>query len=382
VTDYPWDWHLLGVHVPLWAYAPVFLSAWIILGLGAKALALGRLRGAGGSQGVRFRGILARALNIPLLLLILATGLVALNHWTPARHFIEGRLNTGTILAVVAIAAGILFADSLLRGLIQLYAERVEILKTAGGLLQGLVRGIVIVIGLLTLLETLGIPITPLIASIGVGSLAVALALQPTLESFFAGVQLVTDRPIRVGDFVRLESGEEGYVDTIGWRTTWIRMLPNNMLIIPNKQLVSSRVINYFYPSRDLMVPVDIGVHHRSDLEKVERVTTEVAEEIQRTVPGAAPDFKPAVRFTALGSSGIHFTVALRANDVSDAGLIRHAFLKALVARYAKEGIVIPYPVTAVNLDQERATPAAPAAAPPPSAPPPAAAPPPPGAYA
>jgi small-conductance mechanosensitive channel len=378
MTDYPWDWHLLGVHVPLWAYAPVFLAAWIVVGLVVKAFALGRLRGAGDSQGVRFRGILARALNIPLVLLILATGLAALNHWTPARLFIEGRLNTGTILAVVAIAAGILFVDSLVRGLIQLYAERVEILKTAGGLLQGLVRGAVIVIGLLTLLETLGIPITPIIASIGVGSLAVALALQPTLESFFAGVQLVTDRPIRVGDFIRLESGEEGYVDKIGWRTTWIRMIPNNMLIIPNKQLVGSRVINYFYPSRDLAVPVEIGVHYNSDLEKVERVTTAVAEEVQKTVPGATPDHKPLVRFSSLGESGIQFTVELRANDVSDGALIRHAFIKALVVRYAKEGIVMPYPVTAINLDQERATPAAPAA----TSPFPAPAPPPPGAYA
>jgi small-conductance mechanosensitive channel len=356
-------WILLGVEVPAWAYLPTFYTIWVVLGLLAKAFLLGRLTAVAGRTGAWFLGLLARALSVPLVLLVLFSGLVALVHWTPAGTQLQARMNPNTILVVTSIAAGVLFADSLLRGLLLHYADRVEVLKTAGGLLQGLVRGLLITIGLLMLLDTFGISITPILASIGIGSLAVALALQPTLESFFAGVQLVTDRPIRVGDFIRLESGEEGYVDKIGWRTTWIRMLPNNMLIIPNKQLVGSRLLNYYYPSRELSLVIPVGVHYASDLAKVERVTVEVAEEIQRRVPGTVPDHKPFVRFHTMGSSSIDFSVILRAQEFNDTFLMKHAFIKALLARYAQEGIVIPFPITAINLSQERAAPALPVAA-------------------
>ena len=356
------SWTVLGVEVPAWAYLPTLYTAWVVLGLVAKAAVLGRMRAVAERSGAWFLGLLARALNIPLVLLILFSGFVVLVHWTPAGAQLQARMNPNTVLVVTCIASGVLFVDSLLRGLIQHYAERVELLKTAGGLLQGLIRGILVALGLLMLLDTLGISITPIIASIGIGSLAVALALQPTLESFFAGVQLVTDRPVRVGDFIKLESGEEGYVDKIGWRTTWIRMLPNNMLIIPNKQLVGSRVLNYYYPSKEMALVIPVGVHYNSDLEKVERVTVEVAEEVQKRVTGAVPDFKPFVRYHTFSSSSIDFFAILRVQEFTDTFLMKHEFVKALQKRYAQEEIVIPFPITAINLDQERAAAALPPA--------------------
>ena len=119
-------------------------------------------------------GLLARALNVPLVLLLLFSGFVALVHWTPAGAQLQARMNPNTVLVIACIASGVLFVDSLLRGLIQHYAEQVELLKTAGGLLQGLIRGLLIALGLLMLLDTLGISITPLIASIGIGASGVA----------------------------------------------------------------------------------------------------------------------------------------------------------------------------------------------------------------
>ena len=132
-------------------------------------------------------------------------------------------------------------------------------------------------------------------------------------------------------------------------------MLPNNMLIIPNKQLVSSRVINYYYPSKEVALVIPVGVHYNSDLAKVERVTVEVAEKLQKQVTGAVQDFKPFVRFHAFNNSSIDFSIILRAQEFTDTFLMKHEFLKALHARYAQEGIVIPFPITAINLDQERA---------------------------
>ncbi len=73
-----------------------------------------------------------------------------------------------------------------------------------------------------------------------------------------------------------MDSGEKGYVHKIGWRSTWIRMLQNNVVVIPNKVLVNSKVLNYYYPGQDMAVLVQVGVHYESDLKHVEKVTIEV----------------------------------------------------------------------------------------------------------
>ena len=218
-----------------------------------------------------------------------------------------------------------------------------------------MIRCAIVCIGLLVLLGTLGISITPIIASLGITSLAVALALQPTLENFFSGVQLVIDKPIRVGDFIELESGDQGFVEKIGWRSTWVKMLPNNMIVIPNSQLSKSRIINYFYPEKELSVPVEVGVHYGSDLEKVEQVTLDVARQILKSHQWGVDDYDTFVVFHTFDQSSINFTVMLRAKEYFNRFWVKSAFIKALHKRYAEEGIVIPYPIRAINTSQESA---------------------------
>ena len=135
-----------------------------------------------------------------------------------------------------------MFVDKFFRGVINAYSEKVKILKDSGGVLHIVIRVIVLGLGLLILLDNFGISITPILASLGIGSLAVALALQPTLENFFSGIQIVIDKPFKIGHFIQLESGEEGYVQKIGWRSTWVKMLADNIIVIPNKVLINSRV--------------------------------------------------------------------------------------------------------------------------------------------
>jgi small-conductance mechanosensitive channel len=231
----------------------------------------------------------------------------------------------------------------------------VEILKSSGGIARGFVRMVVIGLGLLIFLDSFGVSITPVLASLGIGSLAVALALQPTLENLFSGIQIVIDRPIQLGQFIKLESGEEGYVHRIGWRSTWVKMLPNNIVVIPNKALVNSKIINYHYPDKELAVLVEVGVHYGSDLERVERVTTDVARETLRQTLGGVADFVPFIRYHAFDDFSINFTVILRAKEFMDSYLVKHEFIKRLHRRYAREGIVIPYPIHAINHEQEKA---------------------------
>lgn len=215
-------------------------------------------------------------------------------------------------------------------------------------LTENIARILIVVLGLLMILHGMGVSIAPLLTALGVGGLAVALALQDTLSNLFAGFYLTVSRHVRLGDYIKLDSGEEGYVEDIGWRATKIRMLPNNTVLVPNKKLGEAIIINYELPSPDLAVTVDIGVAYKSDLAHVERVTCEVAKEVMQTVPGGIPTFEPAVRFFSFGDYSIKGTVVLRAKSFVDQYLLKHEFIKRLHVRYQREGITIPFPAQVV----------------------------------
>ena len=225
------------------------------------------------------------------------------------------------------------------------------------GVVQVVARATVIGIGLLVLLGTLGISVAPIITTLGVGGLAVALGLQETLANVFAGIHITLARNIRPGDFVKLETGEEGTIEDIGWRTTRVRLLSNNIVLVPNNRLAQSVVTNYDIPGSELAVLIPVGVHYSSDLRRVEETTCAVAREVQKDVPGAVPEFEPFVRYHTFGDSSIDFTVILRAKTFTANYLIKHEFIKRLHDRYARENIVIPFPIRAINTSQESTKP-------------------------
>jgi small-conductance mechanosensitive channel len=231
--------------------------------------------------------------------------------------------------------------------------SRYEPVRNIRGPLEIAVKIIFVAVGGMIILDNLGVSITPILTTLGIGSLAVAIALQDTLGNFFAGLYIKADRFIEVGQYVRLESGDEGYVDHIGWRSTKIRMLPNNMVIVPNNKIVQSIITNYYLPDPELAVLVQVGVHYDSDLEKVDRVTREVAAEILKSVPGGVPEFEPFIRYHTFNQSSIDFTVILRGRQFVDNFLIKHEFIKRLQARYRQEQIVIPFPIRTLHLGDE-----------------------------
>lgn len=346
---------ILNFEIQPWLWAPVVYFLWTTILLVVKKIIFTRIHQFTKKTKTEIDDVLLNALDLPLTLFVFVSGAFIINRIAPVEG--DGGF-TGyffVALRVTAVLAVIIFFDRLFRNIIKTYSEKTDILKTSGNVAQGIVRIVVLGLGLLILLDSFGISITPIIASLGVSSLAIALALQPTLENFFAGVQIVVDKPVKVGQFVKLDSGEEGYVHKIGWRSTWVRMLPNNVVVIPNKVLVNSKVLNYYYPKQDLAVLVQVGVHYNSDLEHVERVTVEVGEEIMKSVRGGVPDFKPFIRYHTFADFSINFTVILRAKEFVDNYLVKHEFIKRLHKRYEKEGISIPFPIRAINYDQEKA---------------------------
>ena len=293
----------------------------------------------------------SRPITLVIIAASLAVGQLVLTQLV--NNIAEFEASFSIVSKLAIILAIIIFIDKFTRESLNKYSNSSPMLRSSGSLVKGTARVIIYLIGTLIVLSTLGISITPIVASLGIGSLAVALALQPTLENFFSGIQMLADKPIRVGDYIELDSGEQGFVEKIGWRSTWIKMLPNNIVIMPNSVLAQSKIINYYYPEKQLSVPVDMGVHYDSDLDHVERVTLEVAREILKTHKWGIADYETFVVFHTFDNSSINFTVMLRAKEYFNRFFIKSEFIKAIHKRFGEEGIVIPYPIRAINLTQE-----------------------------
>lgn len=257
------------------------------------------------------------------------------------------------VLTVLAIASVTVTASHVATGIIKVNADKLHTAVPVTSLTDNITRIIIFSVGILMILNSLGVSIMPVLATLGVGGLAVALALQDTLSNLFAGFHIIFSRQIKVGDFVKLESGEEGYVTDINWRITKIKMLPNNEVLIPNSKLTQSIVVNYYLPDKEIAVLVNVGVDYGSDLEKVERVTADVAGEVMKEVPGGVASFKPFIRYHTFAEFSVNFSVVMRAKEFVDQHLIKHEFVKRLHERYKKEGISIPYPVRDLRCRRE-----------------------------
>ncbi len=209
-------------------------------------------------------------------------------------------------------------------------------------------RVVVVAIGLLILLDSVGVSIAPLLTALGVGGLAVALALQDTLSNLFAGVHILASKKVQPGEFIRLDTGQQGYVVDINWRNTVVRELSNNLIIVPNAKLASSIVTNYHWPEQEMSVLVQVGVSYDSDLRHVEEVTIDVARQVLAQVTGAVTTHEPFIRYHTFNDSSIDFSVILRGKEFTDQYLITHEFIKQLHERYRAEGISIPFPMRTV----------------------------------
>lgn len=343
---------------PNWVLTLIVIVVVICALLLAKRLILIRIIRITDRTNYFFDSLLIRAIRIPLSLMIFWIGFLLLDNFLAFESSSMANATKGVAkyaLPILLILAAVIFIDRIVTGFIRYYSKSSTMLLSSQSIVVGVSRSFVIAIGGLVLMGTLGISIMPVVASLGIGSLAVALALQPTLVNFFSGVQLVMDKPIRVGDYIELDSGEQGFVEKIGWRSTWIRMLPNNTIIMPNSVLSESKIINYFYPTKELSVPVEVSVHYDSDLDHVEQVTLEVAREILQKHEFGVESYNTFILFHTFDDSSINFTVMLRSHEYFQRFFIKSAFIQALHKRFKVEGIVIPYPIRAINTAQEGA---------------------------
>ena len=257
-------------------------------------------------------------------------------------------LNIVDVLLVLSVTAAV---AGLSRASLNSSLRKNNLVIPATGLSLTVVTVVIWIVGTLVMLSGLGVSITPILTALGVGGLAVALALQDTLSNFFAGLHLLMDKPLRVGDFVKLESGQEGYVEDIGWRTTRIRMLPNNMVIIPNNKITQSILTNYYLPEPRMAVLIPISVSYDVDPDQVERMLVDETTQAIGHLSGLLPEPAPFVRFIpGFGNSSLDFTLICQVGEFTDQYLVQHELRKRILRRFKAEGIEIPYPQRTVHL--------------------------------
>ena len=272
---------------------------------------------------------------------------VALALYSEGLYFFDRETNL-TVWNLVTSGLSIAFTISvavlltrIANGFIKLYTSQVKGLPSSS-LLSNVSGILIFALAGLIALQSLGVAVAPILTALGVGGLAVALALQDTLSNFFAGIVIIISRQLQPNDYVKLESGDEGYVTDITWRNTTIRSLTNNTIIVPNSTMSNSIITNYYQPGKQLSIVLPARVGYGTDLARVEEVTLGVGREVLQEVPGCVAESEPLVRYNNFGEVSVDFSVILTIREFVDQFAVQHEFMKRLHRRYTEEGIEIP----------------------------------------
>lgn len=233
-----------------------------------------------------------------------------------------------------------------LSGIIDFYTVRDQNMPKTS-LLNNVINFVIYAMGILIVLQYYGISVAPILTALGVGGMAVALALQDTLANVFSGMHLILSKQLRLNDYVRLSTGEEGKVTDITWRFTTLQSVSNNVVVVPNQNIAKAIITNYSMPKQDITVSIAIGVSYDSDLEKVEAVCIRVGKAVLSKIDPAVKA-APVVRYNLLADSSINFNVIMHVSEFTNQYIVKHEFIKAIMKEFRKENIEIPFPVRTI----------------------------------
>lgn len=241
-------------------------------------------------------------------------------------------------LFIVGILMTTLFVSKLVSGFIRTYTEKISGRFPMTSIFTSVMRVFIYTIGGLIILQSLGISVTPVLTALGVGGLAVALALQDTLSNLFAGFHIIASKSIRPGDFVKLQSGEEGYIQDINWRATTVRYA-DHLIIIPNSKMASSIIVNFNLPETNTLVRVPFVINSNVNLKILEDIALDTARHIIATVPGCDQLTEPVVRFTGMDEFGIRVLVIFTTKEYDHQFPARSEFIKKLHENLIAKGL-------------------------------------------
>lgn len=321
--------------LPAWALVVGYAIFWMLLGVLCRGVLRRWLAAIAASHPSEFNEVVAATLPRPAGIMVFLVGVSAGLRFLPletkAETLIHHLLPTSLLMVGVAALMRVGFHS------IDAYGRSNPSLQSTAGVARALTW--VVGLGACAILasDALGISLAPVLTALGVGSLAVALALQDTLTNFFAGLYLVADKRVRPGDFIRMDPTYEGYVDTIGWRSTQLRTMANNMVIVPNSTLSKAVVTNYSRPTTQVASSVRVDVALGSDVDKVEDA---LADEAKRSVdiPGMSESPPPLVQFSpGFVDGALAFTISFQVASFGAQSGVQHALRKRVHRRLMAE---------------------------------------------
>ncbi len=254
---------------------------------------------------------------------------------------LEGYFNKSLYVALIISACILLSRISVAYLSVAQYTDESTSEFQGTSIVTNLTRIAIFCLGAMVILHTLNISITPILTALGVGGIAVALAMQETLSNLFAGIFVIASKKVRIGDYIRLQSGEEGYVEDINWRTTTITELARTVIVVPNSKLSNAIFKNFNFPAKELMLPVQIMVSYNNDMDLVETIALETAQKTIERLPNCVKNHVPFIRFHTFTESELQFSVHLLINEAIDQGPVRHEFIKDILRAFRQNGIEI-----------------------------------------
>lgn len=310
---------------------------------------------------------LIEAVQTPVRLLGVIVGVyLTVNVTSPGAVLLER--NAGFWLGTALIAWGGLLAANLVNAFILWYYREVSAeaklkarFKISEEFIPFVRRAVKITIYALTfivLLDRFGVEVGPLLAALGIGGLAVALAVKDSLANFFAGIYLLTDKPIRQGEYIAIDNEQsviKGFVEEVGWRTTRVRTRGNFTYYIPNEKITNSNLVNFSRGIEDNWKgsSILVGVDYSADAEKVKKLLVEAVKKVRKTDKRISSAVDPVARLEDFGDNALVFRVMFRITNHFETEAVQGAVREQVIADLRKARISIPFPQRTVHLKHE-----------------------------
>lgn len=320
-----------------WADPAGWFAGSLVAFLALRMFLLGSLRRRSAAGAHPYTGVFLDAIRVPAVFWCLAAALSVAARYADLNARQEKTVDT-LIFVFLIVSASLVLANVLAR-MLAVFGARRGLPMAGAGLSQTLTYVVVLTVGALVLLRYFNIAITPILGLLGVGGLAVGLALQDTLSNLFAGVHLLIEEPFKVGDFIRLSTGEEGTVTDIGWRTTRLLMGTNNLIVIPNNKITTTNLINHALPAAWLMTEIDVVTRQDADVDLIRKLALEAAAESELVLKAPAPVFlvDPGMLPTHLQCKLI-----VPIADRLQQGLARSAVRERMIKKFAAHEVPMP----------------------------------------
>jgi small conductance mechanosensitive channel len=247
------------------------------------------------------------------------------------------------VVGVVLILAGAWLLSGWTKTRLEKYLRKTRLDTTLAIFFSSIAKWLILVLAVISSFETFGIRVTSLVAVLGAAGLAVGLALQGTLSNFASGVMLLTFRPFKVGDVIKV-SGETGRVDEIDLIFTRLDTFDNRRIVIPNSKVFGSVIETITYHARR-RVDVPVGISYDADIDQTRAALERAVEMIEKRLSEPAPQ----VWLDGFGESSVNWVVRLWVPS-PEFGSVRQETIRAIKHTLGQSGISIPYPHFDVRL--------------------------------